>query len=506
VQQAELKMREGDLVTARSVLQMTLKHCKAFEDGQSEAKTLHLLARIAFLEGQCSQAIQLEQEAQMFTSELEFWCDSSLAMADYLVEESQTKLGASTVDDAVKALEKADGIMGVVLTDNPNLAFQITQLRGRMKLKLGAVSLIEATRQDQLGGVTWKKMHQHALTTVRGTVSEVKALGGGPILVDALTLQARLESEPVSKDAAERQKQLTTALETLKTAEDQALQSSTVARPANVRADLRLAADERLAKIKLLQAVALADLSHEERFQPWALKPRPPIPDFPESAVEGQDAEAVKAFLDPLNDLPDGGEDPVIRREDLALLAATAASELTKDVSIRAEALAVLGRCLHMAADKAGQTDALWPVKPPRPQSRARRSQMGSRASGRPGEDTEAAAAAEAGETEEPEPVATPALPEPEGENLLKPAREALDTALHHALAARHFPAAGQAACALCMCVGDSDPARAAELLNIYQSCKVQAELKKVLLAGLSLSSFPLFPFHGLILPLVVCL
>jgi hypothetical protein len=442
----------------------------------------------------------------MFTSELEFWCDSSLAMADYLVEESQTKLGASTVDDAVKALEKADGIMGVVLTDNPNLAFQITQLRGRMKLKLGAVSLIEATRQDQLGGVTWKKMHQHALTTVRGTVSEVKALGGGPILVDALTLQARLESEPVSKDAAERQKQLTTALETLKTAEDQALQSSTVARPANVRADLRLAADERLAKIKLLQAVALADLSHEERFQPWALKPRPPIPDFPESAVEGQDAEAVKAFLDPLNDLPDGGEDPVIRREDLALLAATAASELTKDVSIRAEALAVLGRCLHMAADKAGQTDALWPVKPPRPQSRARRSQMGSRASGRPGEDTEAAAAAEAGETEEPEPVATPALPEPEGENLLKPAREALDTALHHALAARHFPAAGQAACALCMCVGDSDPARAAELLNIYQSCKVQAELKKVLLAGLSLSSFPLFPFHGLILPLVVCL
>ena len=509
VQQAELKMKEGDLLTARSVLQMTLKHCKAFEDGQTEAKTLHLLARIAFLEGQCSQAIQLEQEAQMFTSELEFWCDSSLAMADYLVEESQTKLGASTVDDAVKALEKADGIMGVVLTDNPNLAFRITQLRGRMKLKLGAVSLMDATRQDKLGSVMWKKMHQHALTTVRGAVSEVKALGGGPILVDALTLQARLESEPVSKDTAERQKQLTTALETLKSAEDQALQSSTVARPANVRADLRLAADERLAKIKLLQAEALADLSHEERFQPWALKPRPPIPDFPESAVEGQDAAPVKAFLDPLNDLPDGGEDPVIRREDLALLAATAASELTKDAGIRAEALAVLGRCLHMAADKAGQTDALWPVKPPRPQSRARRSQMGSRASGRPGEegaDAEAAAAAEAGETEEPEPVATPALPEPEGENLLKPAREALDTALHHALAAQHFPAAGQAACALCVCVGDSDPTRAAELLNIYQSCKVQAELKKVLLTGLSLPSFPLFPFHGLILPLVEAL
>ena len=482
VQQAELKMKEGDLVTARSVLQRTLKHCKAFEDGETEAKTLHLLARIAFLEGQCALAIQLEQEAQMFTSELEFWCDSCLCMADYLVEESQIKLGASTVDDAVKALGKADEIMGMVLSDNPNLAFQITLLRARMKLKLGQVSLTEATRQSKLGSVMWKKMHDNALNTVRDAVRAVTALGGGPILVEALTLQARLESEPVSKDAAERQRQLTTALETLKTAEAQALETSTVARPANLRADLRLAADERLAKIKLLQAVALADLSHEERFQPWALKPRPPIPDFP--TVEGQDAAPVKEFLDPLNDLPDGGEDPVIRREDLALLSATAASELTKDASLRAEALAVLGRSLRMAADKAGQTEALWPVKPPRPRSRASRSQMGSRASGRSGEGGADAEEAAEGEEAPEASVVDPALVEPEGENLLKPAREALEKALHQALAAQHFTAAGEAACALCVCVGESDRARAAELLNIYQSCKVQAELKNVLLAG----------------------
>ena len=50
------------------------------------------------------------------------------------------------------------------------------------------------------------------MTRVLRTLVAVTALGGGPILVEALTLQARLESEPVSKDAAERQRQLTTAL------------------------------------------------------------------------------------------------------------------------------------------------------------------------------------------------------------------------------------------------------------------------------------------------------
>ena len=109
---------------------------------------------------------------------------------------------------------------------------------------------------------------------------------------------------------------------------------------------------------------------------------------------------------------------------------------------------------------------------------------MGSRASGRSGEGGADAEEAAEGEEAPEASVVDPALVEPEGENLLKPAREALEKALHQALAAQHFTAAGEAACALCVCVGESDRARAAELLNIYQSCKVQAELKNVLLAG----------------------
>lgn len=210
----------------------------------------------------------------------------------------------------------------------------------------GDISLKEATRQDKLGSVMWKKMHQTGLAAVREAVGTMERLGGGPVLVEALMLQARLESEPASAQPAGRQQQLSAALDTLKAAEAAAIQCTTMARPASLggHQHLRLAADERLARIKLAQGRALADLAHEERFHPWALKPRPPMPDFPQ--IEGRDAEPVKSYLDPVQDLPDGGEDPVMRPEDAALLAATAASQLTKEAPTRTDALAVVGQ-LH---------------------------------------------------------------------------------------------------------------------------------------------------------------
>jgi hypothetical protein len=207
----------------------------------------------------------------------------------------------------------------------------------------GDVALMEATRQNKLGSAMWKKMHQTGLAAAREAAGTMQRLGGGPVLVEALTLQARLESEPASAEPRERQQQLSAALETLKAGEAAALESTTMARPAGLASHLRLrlAADERLARVKLAQGRALADLAHEERFHPWALKPRPPMPDFPQ--IEGRDAEPVKNYLDPVQDLPDGGEDPRMRPEDAALLAATAASQLTKDTSTRTDALAVVG-------------------------------------------------------------------------------------------------------------------------------------------------------------------
>ena len=200
---------------------------------------------------------------------------------------------------------------------------------------------MEAQRQSSLGSVMWKKMHQGGLGAAREAARVMERIGGGPLLVEALAMQARLESEPPSAEPAERQEQLSAALLSLEAAEAAAIECSRMARPANPRQDLRLAANERLATIKLAQARALADLAHEERFHPWALKPRPAIPDFPQ--VDGRDAEPVREFLDPIKDLPDGGEDPQMRREDAALLAATAASQLTKDAVSRTDALAVMG-------------------------------------------------------------------------------------------------------------------------------------------------------------------
>jgi hypothetical protein len=49
--------------------------------------------------------------------------------------------------------------------------------------------------------------------------------------------------------------------------------------------------------------------------------------------------------------------------QDTALLSATAASQLTKDARTRSDALAVIGRALRIAAEKAGQTEPLWPVR-----------------------------------------------------------------------------------------------------------------------------------------------
>ena len=354
-----------------------------------------------------------------------------------------------------------------------------------MKVKQGELAVMEATRQSNIGSILWTKMHQEALDTVRDAVAALKPLGGGPVLIDALTMQARLESEPVSMDPATRQKQLSTALDTLTAAEALATECCAVARPANLRADLRLTADERLAKVKRAQASALVMLAHEERFHPWALKSRPQIPPFP--LVEGRDAEPVKAFLDPVRDLPDGGEDPVIRREDMALLSASAAAQLTKDITLRADAQAVQGRALRIAADKAQQTVSLWPPKPPLPvvvQNDTLPTVEGSEVADEPAESPPPPDPYEA--------MYAAAMVEPEGENILRPARDALEAALATSLAAGNMQAAGDAARDLCICIGDSEPQRAVELLNIHQSCKAATDMKQVFQPACNCLSLPI--------------
>jgi hypothetical protein len=182
------------------------------------------------------------------------------------------------------------------------------------------------------------------------------------------------------------------------------------------------------------------------------------MPDFP--AMEGRDAEPVKAFLDPVKDLPDGGEDARIRNEDMALMSATAASQLSKDAALRADALAVSGRALRIAADKAGLTARLWPERPVPDISRTP-TPAGDGVEGGGGAEVEVGG----GDAAE----AKPPLMTAEEEERLLPARDTLKMALEAALEAGNVLAAGEAAAALCACIGESDPARAVELLNIWQ-------------------------------------
>jgi hypothetical protein len=145
------------------------------------------------------------------------------------------------------------------------------------------------------------------------------------------------------------------------------------------------------------------------------------------------------------------------------------------------------GRALRIAADKAQYTLRLWPQKPPpsapsktptptpaegeepqeQPQEDGQEGQEGAGAEGAEGGG--AAASAELAEA-----AASVAA-----------ACEALEAALDAALPARNYQAAAEAAMALCVCVGEARPARAAELLNIYQSCKLVSQLTPLLLAAL---------------------
>ena len=150
------------------------------------------------------------------------------------------------------------------------------------------------------------------------------------------------------------------------------------------------------------------------------------------------------------------------------------------------------GRALRISADKAGYTEGLWPRKvtgETRQQAEGEGegeepSQGGEEAADDGGKE-EAADDAAAVDAEGAEAREQGAADDAKAAELLVPAREALQGALEEALAACNYRAAGEAAFALCACIGESAPARAAELLNVYQSCKAQAELSKVLLAAL---------------------
>ena len=71
-----------------------------------------------------------------------------------MYEESLTKVGASSADDALKALDKADDIFAMALRDEPNLDFKISRLRARLKIKYGACCLL-ATGCELACGSAW---------------------------------------------------------------------------------------------------------------------------------------------------------------------------------------------------------------------------------------------------------------------------------------------------------------------------------------------------------------
>jgi hypothetical protein len=58
-------------------------------------------------------------------------------------------------------------------------------------VKAAEIGLAEAVRQDASGGALWHKMHDEAAAAAARAVDALSRLGGGPLLVQALLVQAR---------------------------------------------------------------------------------------------------------------------------------------------------------------------------------------------------------------------------------------------------------------------------------------------------------------------------
>lgn len=63
--------------------------------------------------------------------------------------------------------------------------------RSRLDVKAAEIGLAEAVRQDASGGALWHKMHDEAAAAAARAVDALSRLGGGPLLVQALLVQAR---------------------------------------------------------------------------------------------------------------------------------------------------------------------------------------------------------------------------------------------------------------------------------------------------------------------------
>lgn len=189
VRQAKALMLEGDSRTAKQILHRALRHARSNEDHAMEGMSLHLLARLAGLEGNLAQGIALEREAQQHTNVFEFWRDSSEHLAELMAEESLTSYGAHTFDDALGVLTTCNETMGRVLANRPNLRNEIAPLRASLVLKGAAMTLQNSIRQDEGGSIIWRKEHESQKQAARDACVELASLGGGPQYVHGLLLR-----------------------------------------------------------------------------------------------------------------------------------------------------------------------------------------------------------------------------------------------------------------------------------------------------------------------------
>eukprot|EP00698_Gefionella_okellyi_P006460 TRINITY_DN1579_c1_g1_i1.p1 TRINITY_DN1579_c1_g1~~TRINITY_DN1579_c1_g1_i1.p1 ORF type:complete len:2326 (-),score=648.42 TRINITY_DN1579_c1_g1_i1:972-7490(-) len=501
--QAKWLIDYGEYKVAKELLLEVHMHSTAYEDKQTLRECLHLLALLAFREGDLTKAVQLQTECQQYSTGFQGWFDAAKALATYLWAGQQRLHAAEVLQKAIHTFDR-------IASSRPNAAMDATRYASLARARL-AMLLYEANSV-----IDARLLFDTAMKSLAVCGANLDSAHTGMQYAEMLIREA----DSGLLTIVEHKEVLGTCAVVLTYACERIEEVMKSVNPPPVSEPLILPTSRIAARIQLQLSDALLRSAIHMSANPRQYRIDVQEIRFPESGAPGRDA--VERFLDTGRDARSLDE---LGRAEKALLAATTARSLCPSVAMQPEATLQLGQCLAFLAAESGQLDDVWkqvapPVavaasaeavpasgRPPSragsptgrksppaaarkatsPTARARSPTLPGRKSpslGRTNSTARSPSPTSGARPSVTSSAATLARPQtPLRSNAVDYAAQALTALNEAAAAAQHVhraKAIGAAAETLLRCLGAQQTAQSVPLLCTYQSCAVSEEMLRL--------------------------
>eukprot|EP00002_Diphylleia_rotans_P029704 TRINITY_DN6063_c0_g1_i1.p1 TRINITY_DN6063_c0_g1~~TRINITY_DN6063_c0_g1_i1.p1 ORF type:complete len:2440 (+),score=492.40 TRINITY_DN6063_c0_g1_i1:241-7560(+) len=335
LRQAILLYDQGQIKAASELLQEVRIHADTYDDETSLAECIHLQAKIAYLQGNYSSALEIEELVLKSQQEIEVFIRSTMSLIKYMAALDQISQAKIVLQERIKLLVELQDIQ-------PNCTTDILVSIVRLRFCYADLLLLEA-KMTKINGTPYAEEVKGSLKNFMEALQDLSSLTSGPLFVESVLRIAESIQDPIFAEIHPRTQIMQITRDYLRRAVVEGTKCLQTILTDTIKGPLSLPLSRMLVKARVMIAGAELYLTPFEVQNSYE-----PIMD------------SVFGDLRALISSPRADETRVVYHsaEERALVLATTAFNQTMIPKLHAEAYMILGRCMAMVLAKKQKSEA----------------------------------------------------------------------------------------------------------------------------------------------------